>query len=334
MPAEVKPKIGDDAQISLDGQEKGELTLLAEQLRDFGPRLNDDPRWTSAARELSCGLPTRLRRTLRRFTWNSGREAMLLVRNLPVDVENVPDTPSVRGSVQRGTTTPASALMLIAMAMGEVIAFDKEKTGALVQDVVPVPGMEQFQGNAGSIKLNMHTENAFHEHKPDLVGLMCLRNDHENVAGLRVASVRNAVPLLSARTREILHQPRFVTMAPASFEIADGLEEPHGILAGSFEDPDLKVDFSSTIPSDDEAAQAMTELEGVIERVAHTLILGPGDLAFVDNRLALHGRNSFQPRYDGRDRWLQRVFVHLDFRKSRVMRSADGQVLGAPETVR
>ncbi|MFB6876403.1 TauD/TfdA family dioxygenase [Streptomyces sp. NPDC056323] len=329
MPVEVRPKIGDDAQISLDGRERAELTALAVELRDAAPRLIDDPRWMAQARELSCLLPPRLRQVLRQFTWNSGREAMLLVRNLPVDPETVPDTPAVRGSVQRESSTSAASLVLVAMAMGEVIAFDKEKSGALVQDVVPVPGMEEFQGNAGSTKLNMHTENAFHEHKPDLVGLMCLRNDHENIAGLRVASVRNAVPLLSDRTRAVLHQPRFVTVAPASFELEDGMQEPHGILSGSVDDPDLKVDFSSTLPVDDEAGEAMAQLESVIEQVAHTLILRPGDLAFVDNRLALHGRNAFQPRYDGQDRWLQRVFVHLDFRKSRALRRQDGQVLGA-----
>lgn len=329
MTVEVKPRIGDEAQISLDTQERAELTALADKLKDVDPQLVDDRRWIAEARNLSCLLPPRLRQVLRGFTHDSGREAMLLVRNLPVDPEHVPDTPQVRGSVQRESTTPAAALVLIAMGLGEVIAFDKEKSGALVQDVVPVPGMEEFQGNAGSIKLNMHTENAFHEHRPDLVGLMCLRNDHENIAGLRVASVRNALPLLSQTSREILHQPRFVTVAPASFELADGVEEPHGILSGSVQDPDLKVDFSSTLPLDDEAGQAMAELEAVIEQIAHTLILQPGDLAFVDNRLALHGRNAFQPRYDGRDRWLQRVFVHLDFRKSRAMRREDGQVLSA-----
>jgi L-asparagine oxygenase len=41
----------------------------------------------------------------------------------------------------------------------------------------------------------------------------------------------------------------------------------------------------------------------------------------------VHGRVAFTPRYDGYDRWLHRVFVHLDHRRSRPARPANGAVL-------
>ncbi|MEU7864952.1 TauD/TfdA family dioxygenase, partial [Nonomuraea sp. NPDC049141] len=78
-----------------------------------------------------------------------------------------------------------------------------------------------------------------------------------------------------------------------------------------------------------EATQALSMLGDALRTVRRTFILEPGDLAFVDNRLALHGRTEFTPRYDGRDRWLQRIFVHRDFRRSRAMRPADGHVLSS-----
>lgn len=53
----------------------------------------------------------------------------------------------------------------------------------------------------------------------------------------------------------------------------------------------------------------------------------PGNLVFVDNRIVLHGRAPYPPRYDGRDRWLQRIFVHLDNRWSRAFRPGNGPVL-------
>ena len=37
-----------------------------------------------------------------------------------------------------------------------------------------------------------------------------------------------------------------------------------------------------------------------------------GDLLIVDNRRAVHGRSQFTPRYDGFDRWLQRMSVVRD----------------------
>jgi L-asparagine oxygenase len=36
---------------------------------------------------------------------------------------------------------------------------------------------------------------------------------------------------------------------------------------------------------------------------------------------------AFTPRYDGADRWLHRVFVHLDGRRSRPHRPGNGSVL-------
>ncbi len=318
----------DDPTLSLDDAEREELTALAEELAGAAPRLIDDSRWVDTARTLSGGLPLRVRNRLRRFAWDPGADAMLLLRNLPQHVPGTtPATPSVAGSVQRGTTVPAAALVLVGMALGEVVAFDKEKSGALVQDVVPVPGMETFQGNAGSIKLNMHTENAFHPLRPDFVGLMCLRNDHENVAKLRISSVRRIVPLLPEPVRRVLHEPRFTIAAPASFNMPPGSEEPRGVLSGSADDPDLTVDFSSTTALDDTAADALLLLEKAVEHSYRELLLAPGDLALVDNRMALHGRNAFQPRYDGADRWLQRIFVHLDHRRSRGSRPHNGQVL-------
>ncbi|WP_369228235.1 transposase [Streptomyces sp. R39] len=56
-------------------------------------------------------------------------------------------------------------------------------------------------------------------------------------------------------------------------------------------------------------------------------MLQPGEPAFVDNRLSVHGRTTFEARYDGRDRWLHRTFVHLDNRRNRRHRGEDGFVL-------
>jgi L-asparagine oxygenase len=326
---DVKPAVGTDAVVTLTSEENTEVDIIAGHLAGLPPRLVDDPAWVNAARNLSSLLPVRLRQTLRRFSWDPGADAMLLLRNLPIRADDLPATPSVAGSVQRAATVPAAAEVLIALQLGELIAFREEKSGALVQDVVPVPGMEAFQGNAGSVRLNMHIENAFHAERPDFVGLMCLRNDHENVAGLQITSIRNAVPLLTEATRAVLAEPRFVTEAPASFGTLDGTLPPHGILGGDLEDPDIKVDFESTRPLDDLAAQAMAALGDALAEVRRTIVLEPGDLAFVDNRLALHGRTAFMPRYDGRDRWLQRVFVHLDFRRSRRLRPGNGYVLSS-----
>ncbi|MFD8060461.1 TauD/TfdA family dioxygenase [Streptomyces cyaneofuscatus] len=310
--------------IHLDLDVRRELRRLAELLTETAPGLVDEPRWLAAARDLSCALPTALRTALRNFSADSGQAGVLRIHGLPVGP--LPPTPTQRDSVERTATVPASAIVLCTMVLGEVIGFEGEKHGALVQNVVPVPGEERKQSNAGSVDLEMHTENAFHPYRPDFVALSCLRQDLDGEAGLRVASLRRAVRLLSAEQREVLAEPRFRTDPPPSFDGA-GNAVAHGVLSGAPEDPDARVDFHATTPLDAGATGAMAALREALEAVVDTVYFAPGDLAIVDNRVALHGRTPFTPRYDGNDRWLHRVFVHTDSRRSRARRSGGGHVV-------
>lgn len=319
--------VEDTAALELTDSERAEVRTIAIQLAHTSPRLVDSDEWVDAARRLSARLPLPLRETLRAFRRDPGPAGALLIRNLPSFGTTLPRTPTVLNSVQRSATNPASILALVTTQLGELSAFRAEKFGALIQDVVPVPGNEEFQGNAGSITLTMHVENAFHPARPDYVALLCLRNDHDNVAGLRTASIREAAALLPETTLRVLNDCRFVTEPPASFGGAGGTTTPHAILEGCVEDPNIRVDFTSTFPLDGEAQSAMAELGEALRHVRRTVILEPGHLAIVDNRVTLHGRTAFTPRYDGRDRWLQRAFVHLDARRTRPLRPGNANVL-------
>lgn len=88
--------------------------------------------------------------------------------------------------------------------------------------------------------------------------------------------------------------------------------------------------MAATQPLTERAAAALVELQLLFERTARTARLEPGDLAVVDNRITVHGRTAFSPRFDGTDRWLQRTFVLADLRRSRAHRAGDGYVLADP----
>ncbi len=286
------------------------------------------PSWVDAARAGWSDLPAGVRRPLHEFRRDSGRSGALLLRGLPVDGPALPPTPTTYGSVQQEASVPAAVLTLVACGLGDPTAFLAEKGGALVQDVVPVPGKEEFQGNAGSVLLTFHNENAFHPFRPDYVMLLCLRPDHDGAAGLRTASIRDALPLVGPQGREALSAPEFRTDPPPSFGAAGGGDtRPHAVVHGSPEDPDLCVDLSATRALTPRAADALAELRDAFEWTAQSTVLVPGDLAIVDNRITTHGRTAFRPRYDGRDRWLQRTFVTTDLRRSRALRPGDGYVL-------
>lgn len=318
---------GDVTSVTLDSEEHQQMDRLARRLLTVAGGLVDTADWVAAARHAWEEAPLGLRRAFREYRRDSGQSGVLLVRNLPVDAENLPDTPMEDGSVVRQATVSAATLMLLAHALGDPAAYRKEKSGALVQNVVPVPGKERLQANSGSVRLTFHTENAFHPHRPDFVLLLCVRPDHEESAELRTCSSRQVLPKLSEQAREALSSSWFVTQAPPSFGVNAGSTQPHAVLAGDPDDPDLRVDEAATKPMNERATEAVNELSGLFESSYAALRLRVGELAVVDNRVTVHGRSAFRPRYDGRDRWLQRTFVLADLRASRSLRSGDGNVL-------
>ncbi|MNZ69489.1 Enduracididine beta-hydroxylase [compost metagenome] len=57
----------------------------------------------------------------------------------------------------------------------------------------------------------------------------------------------------------------------------------------------------------------INEIDNQIESVA----LQSGDILFLDNYKVIHGRKPFKAKYDGNDRWLKRLNIVRDLRKSR-----------------
>ncbi len=312
---------------ALDATETTAVLAVAESLCARENASPDDPRWVADARRSWEDLPLTLRESVRAFRRDSGAGGTLLVRGLPVDPSAVPATPLLPGSVQRTASVPAAVLLMLSCGLGDPMAFGAEKGGALVQDVVPIPGRRAAQSNEGSDLLTFHSENAFHPHRPDHVLLLCLRADHDRTAGLRTACIRRMLPLLSAADRDALSSMEFETSCPPSFGQPAGTQVRHAVLAGDPDDPDLCVDFAATTPVTTRAEDALRELGKLCEQEALTVRLAEGDLAVVDNRTTVHGRTSFTPRFDGQDRWLQRTFVATDLRRSRAHRPDDGYVL-------
>lgn len=314
-----------DVEFTVTDPERNQIEGMARDLVGAPPRAVDELTWVRDCRTGSAALPVRLRQRLREFRHDPGESGALLVRNLPGAAAR--PTPHEPGSVERISTVGAAVIGLLSMHLGAMISYRNEKSGALVQNVVPVPGYEAQQSNAGSTRLEMHVENAFHPRRPDYVGLLCVRADHERVAGLQLSCIRKALGALPDAIRLVLSEPRFSTQAPPSFNRLDDAAPMHAVLTGEPTDPDVQVDFHATYGHDLEAKSALEVLRDAVTAVAETLVLEPGDLALVDNRVTLHGRTLFTPRYDGNDRWLYRTFVHLDHRRSRALRALDGQVL-------
>lgn len=267
-------------------------------------------------------LPRRLVRALSLFRRDGNLHGTLVVRNLPIDGHAV-RTP-VDGALHDWSGVSSATVVQLAVVswIGDVIAYADEKDGRLVQDVVPVRGAEERQENSGSVLLALHTEDGFHPFKPDYLTMLCLRPDHDRVALTTSASIQRAQPLMSPRALDILRRPEFQIRVSSSFGGGDRVGSvipPRRvpILSRSRTRPELVADFHAMDPIGPAAAAAFAELREALMSVMVGSVLDAGDLMIVDNRVAVHGRTSFRPRYDGCDRWLRRCFAVSDLRESR-----------------
>jgi len=285
-------------------------------------------------------LPFPLRRFLNAFRLSADESAVALISGYPLEDGNIGPTPSQRGDTPSLSPTLADDiyLMLCGALVGDVFGWATQQDGFLIHDILPVKECEYDQVGASSQgTLHWHTEDAFHPYRADHVGLFCLRNP------LRTATTWGSLDLslLSSVEIEILFQARYTILADDSHkrehedwrgpaqgaldeayrarEATDRKSEKVPLLRGHREDPDLCVDPVYMEPpiDDPEAARALAALTSAIQHNIQELVLSPGDLFIINNTKAVHGRQPFTAGYDGTDRWLKRINLMSDLRKSR-----------------
>jgi L-asparagine oxygenase len=255
-------------------------------------------------------MPAKLTRAVLDFADEPNSAGILLLRGLRVG--HVPETPTAHGHAASAPMTSRNTLALVADLLGLLVGYQDEKDGALVHDVHPVRGEERRIENSGSVAFDFHTENVHHPLRPDFLGLLCVRQDHDAVAATRVASAREAVAHLDEDQVRALREPRFRSLYPTSFtrgrQGERPMSAPHPVLFGPWEHPLMRFNTHNTVASDERGRAAAEALAAALERVALDIVLAPGDLILIDNHAVAHGRSSFTPRYDGKDRWLQRCY--------------------------
>lgn len=319
-------------QYILGAAEVAGLRAQAERLRDCYGR-PDSPEFFEHAWSAVADMPAGLRGFLEEFRRREP-SAACLIHGFPVDDEAIGPTPSHwagAGSV-KSTADQEISLALCGLALGDPFAWETLQAGRLIQNILPITGDETRQSGYGSAALlEFHTEDGFHPDRCDYLLLLGLRN-HDAVPTI-VASVRDVS--LPERTRELLSQPRYCILP--DYEHIRQLEqkdpdhpaltrmrrmssdpEPTAVLFGDSLNPYLRIDrpFMHCIADDAEAEKALDELMAELERVQRNVVVGPGTLLVVDNYLAVHGRRPFTARYDGTDRWLKKLTVSRDLRRS------------------
>lgn len=290
-------------------------------------------------------LPLRVRRFLRRYALDE-TTGHCVVRGHLVDQDRVGPTPEHwRGRKRPGPEFPEEIVALLyGASMGEPFGWATQQDGHFVNDVFPIPEFaDQLLGTGSLAALTLHTEDAFHPYRADYVVLSAIRNPYD--APTTVAEPD--VTALSAEDLAVLREPRFEVVPDTSHlpennsaGVRTGEEQRYfasierllaatdrvAMLTGDPHKPMLRFDetYMSAPADDPEAVRAYDALRVHLLERKISAVLHAGDLIILNNKRVVHGRNSFHARYDGTDRWLKRVFVTCDLRKSGELRGRLG----------
>jgi Fe(II)/alpha-ketoglutarate-dependent arginine beta-hydroxylase len=330
-----------------------ELAAIAALLSEFRGDVKsvEDHEFIEHATVLAHELPRSLRAVFNDYRLNEP-DAALIVRGLPVDDDLLGPTPAhwKEHSVESPPSDAEMVFFLCGSLLGDAIGWSTQQDGRIMHDVLPIREHEWEQLGSGSREtLTWHTEDAFHPLRTDYVALMCLRNpdkvettyasvddltvDQETLARLRTEKYtirpdRSHLPSGRGAPVESLGEQRaeLVERCYAWIVELDANPEQVAVLFGARSSPYLRLDpFFMEVARDGSPGQeALERLILDIDSHLRSHALVAGDMLFLDNFRAVHGRRSFSARFDGTDRWLKRLNIVRDLRKSRESRESAG----------
>jgi L-asparagine oxygenase len=267
------------------------------------------------AAEIAEGaLPERAREALALL--RRGAVGAVLLRGLPDDASPGP-TPRRAGEVPAAPRVGHAWLAMAVRRLGHELGYALEKSGSLVHHVYPVHEQAAAQSNASSlVELGLHTENAFHPIRPDFITLYGVRV-RSPAPATRLALIDDVLAHLSDDELDVLRQTRFTVRVVDSHRVEGerDLEVPLAVLGGSWRRPVVRW-HGSVRGTDDVAARVARSFREAAGRVVREVRLQAGDLLAFSNERCLHGRDRFEARLDGQDRWLLRAYAVRDVNRA------------------
>jgi clavaminate synthase len=270
-----------------------------------------------AAATAAATLPGDLGSALDRFDADGNQDGYLLLRGLPVeDDDDLPPTPrSTPAPADRPLLNLEAVLAVVGRRLGLHTGYRELRSASVYHDVYPSPDAHYLSSETSETLLEFHTEMAYHARQPNYVLLACSRADHERKAATLVGSIRKALPLIPDDVRAHLFERSLPCCVDVAFR--GGVEDPGAIanvkpLYGLPQDPFLGYDRELLAPQDPADVEAVSVLSTALDDVREAVHLVPGDVLIVDNFRTSHARSPFTPRWDGKDRWLHRVYIRTD----------------------
>ena len=273
-------------------------------------------------------------KSLIEFSRHGSQTGFMLFDGFSIDDTVLMKTPDNNNQKIGEKTNLAKIQGILMSTIGELVAYEAEGYGMLFQDVIPMKSMEKKQMSLSSdAELEIHTEQAFSKLRPDILSLACIRGDPD--AFTYILPVKTIINNLSHSEIELLRKPLWTTCIDLSFKlcgqefIEGDVRGPMPIISGPEDDPHLLFDQDLMRGITEEAQQMIARIVGIYytHRIRHVLI--PGQIIFIDNNRAVHGRSPFSPKYDGADRFLVRCFATFDYEKSAHARNSGSRMISA-----
>ncbi|WP_103866075.1 TauD/TfdA family dioxygenase [Aquimarina sp. I32.4] len=264
-------------------------------------------------------LPFEIWDTLNKFKYREDNCGLVIIRGYEFKKNEIGDTPSTIASASKKNLLQKKIEFFLALCssiLGDLFSWNTQQNGKILNDIIPLKESAYEQlGTSSKTELKWHIEEAFHEHRPDYVGLMCLKNP-DDVATL-YSNIRNIS--LNNEQKDLLFQEKFMFEMDLNFSNSNyNTNKPVSILFGNYDEPYVRIDpaFMKKTGYSPEIDHSVNVALDLIEKNIKEIILKPGDICFFDNYRTVHGRAPFDAKFDGNDRWLKRVLITRDLRKS------------------
>lgn len=252
-------------------------------------------------------------------------EAIFQPSNLPDTPTDFCPVPDVEGTAIARVT----AIACLAAINSATVSYGSENEGELfVNLVVFPPGRGKFTDKSAD-KMSGHTDgvafplrgqrdptNSRIAPSPDFVCLSALRNPKQ--VPTTVMPLDHLMDQLSQEHINELQKPQYIIGSQLTFR--DGIVKILGeelavddaqLLFPVNENWWIRFSHSATQPAETDqqpAQEAMDALKHACAKSVIELPLQPGDIALVNNRIALHGRSEPGREFGGQTRWLLRTY--------------------------
>lgn len=228
----------------------------------------------------------------------------VVVRGLPTD-QYLPDTPFYTGDIISKPLLTELVLLSVVNNLGVPIGFKSEYNGAIIHNISPKIESSDTKSSSGAKEpMGMHSDFAFSDNRPEWLILMCLRNN-DNIP-TRVAIVNEICKQLTLEEVEVLKSQKFKIFPPdSSLVVEPRIDSILSVVDNNFIS---RFNKDKCIGTDNISNAVLNKFAAIAEDKGIDILLEPGDVLIFNNKLMLHSRKSFEARYDGSDRWLQRVY--------------------------